>query len=256
VASYRSVSPSAATTTDAGIAKQPSSTKQNAKDDNKGPVRKKKAEPEDINPKAATRLRTAPVEAKDLVEAKAPAPDPAVAAAAAVASATETAVNTSIHQLVELLLMSTDAQVVVKGLCDLLEAVTDDNSDLLAIAIAGTNSAILYAMVIHADCPIIQAKACSLISHLAVDARNQFAICQLRGLERILRAMDVHKENFGVQKAALDGLGVLFSNNGDIQSIVKKDVVVAIGRALGNFSGDEKVAFQNKAFDVLSRMLP
>jgi hypothetical protein len=290
VASYRSVSPRsvAATTMDTGIAnKQPSSTEENANNDNKKkvepedinpnattrlrtapveaqapaetkapaakknePATKNKAEPEDINPKAATRLRTAPVEAKDLVEAKAPA------AAAAVASATETAVNTSIHQLVELLMMSTDAQVVVKGLCGLLEAVTDDNSDLLTIAIAGTNSAILYAMMIHADSPIVQAKGCSLISHLAVDARNQFAICQLHGLECILRAMDIHKEDFGVQKAALDGLGVLFSNNGDIQSIVKNDVVVAIGRALGNFSGDEKVAFQNKAFDVLSRMLP
>jgi hypothetical protein len=69
--------------------------------------------------------------------------------------------------------------------------------------------------------------------------------------------MDIYKENYDIQKAALDGLGVvLFSNNNeDIPSIVKNDVVVAIGRALGNFSGDEKVAFQNTAFDVLRRML-
>jgi hypothetical protein len=213
---------------------------------------KNKAEPEDINPKAATRLRTAPVEAKDLVEAEAPA----TATAAVVASATETAVNTSIYSLVGLLMISPDAQVVVKSLCGLLEAIVDDSSDLLTMAIAGTNSAVVHAMVIHAGSPIVQAKACSLISHLAVDARNQFAICKLHGVGHILRAMDTHKDGFGVQKAALDGLGVLLSNNGDIQSIVKNDVVVAIGRALGNFSGDEKVAFQNKAFDVLSRMLP
>jgi hypothetical protein len=104
--------------------------------------------------------------------------------------------------------------------------------------------------------PIIQAKACSLISHLAVDARNQSAIFQLPGLEYILREMANYTEDYDIQTAALDALGFLFSNNEDIQSIVKNDVVVAIGRALGNFSGDEKVAFQKKAFDVLSRMLP
>ena len=153
-------------------------------------------------------------------------------------------------------MMSTDAQVVVKSLCGLLEAITNDSSDLLAMAIAGTNSAVLYAMVIHADSPIVQAKACSLICHLALDPRNQYAICQLHGLEYILRAMDIHKEDYGVQKAALDGLGALFSNNEDIQSLVKNDVVVAIGRALGNFSGDGKAAFQNRAFDVLRCMLP
>jgi hypothetical protein len=229
---------------DTDIAKKPSSTKPNAKNDNREPVCKNKAEPEDINPKDVTRLRPAPVEAK------------APATAAAVASAAETTENTSIHQFVGLLMMSTDAQVVMKGLCGLLEALTEDSSDALAIAIAGTNSAVLYAMVIHADSPIIQAKACSLISHLAVDARNQYAICQLHGLEYILRAMEIHKEDYGVQKAALDGLGVLFIDNEGIQSIVKNDVVVAIGRALGNVSGDGKVAFQNKAFDVLRRMLP
>jgi hypothetical protein len=105
--------------------------------------------------------------------------------------------------------------------------------------------------------PIIQPKAISFLSHLAVDARNKYAIYQLHGLEYILQAMDSYKEDYDIQKAALDGLGVvLFSNkNEDIPSIVKNDVVVAIGRALGNFCGDEKVAFQNKAFDVLSRML-
>lgn len=89
---------------------------------------------------------------------------------------------------------------------------------------------------------------------MAVEARNQYAICQLHGLEYILQAMDNHKEDFDVQKAALDGLGVLFSNNENIQSIVKNYAVVAIGRTLGKFSSNEKEAFQSKAFEVLSRM--
>jgi hypothetical protein len=247
-AAYRSVAPSAVTSMDTDIAKKPSSTK------NKEPVvSKKKAEPEDINPKAATRRRTDPDNTKTPVEAN---KDPAEAAT--VASATETTVNTTINitifQLVELLMMSADAEVVVKGLCGLLEAVTDDSSDLLDIAITGANSAVLYTMVINTDSPIVQAKACSLISHLAVDARNQFAICLLQGLE------DINKEDFGVQKAALDGLGVLFSHKEEIQSIVKNDVIMSIGRALANlalanFSCDEKVAFQNKAFDVSAVLL-
>lgn len=96
------------------IAKKPSPTKQNhaKKNDNKDPVSKKRSEPKDNNPKAATRFRAA------LVEAKAPA-----------AAAAETAVSTSVHQSVELMIMSTDAQVVLKGLCGLLEAMTEDTGD-------------------------------------------------------------------------------------------------------------------------------
>jgi hypothetical protein len=104
--------------------------------------------------------------------------------------------------------------------------------------------------------PLIQAKACSLISHLPVDARNQDAIFQLPGLEYILREMAIYEKDYDIKTAALDAIGFLFSNHEDIQSIVKDDVVVAISRALENFSGDEKAASHKKAFGVLSRTLP
>jgi hypothetical protein len=104
--------------------------------------------------------------------------------------------------------------------------------------------------------PIIQVRACSLISHLAVDARNQYKILQRTGLEYILREMANHEEDYDIQTTALEALCFLFSNNEDILSIVKDDVVVFIDRALGNFKGDEKVAIHKKAYDVLSRTLP
>jgi hypothetical protein len=104
--------------------------------------------------------------------------------------------------------------------------------------------------------PITQARACSLISHLAVDARTQYKILQLRGLVYILQEMASYEKDYDIQTAALEALGFLFSNNEDILSIVKKDVLVLIDRALGNFKGDEKVAIHKKAYDVLSRTLP
>jgi hypothetical protein len=47
-------------------------------------------------------------------------------------------------------------------------------------------------MVMNTDSPIVKKKR-SLISHLAVDARNQFAIC-------LLRDADTRREDFGVRE--------------------------------------------------------
>jgi hypothetical protein len=165
-----------------------------------------------------------------------PAPVEAKAAAATVASATETPLSTSIYQLV-MMIISTDAKVAVNGLCGLLEAVADKRKNPFDIAVAVANSAVLSAMLIHADSPIIQAKACSLIMHMAVHTRNQHAIFQEGGLDIILGAMDAHKENFGVQKEAIGALDVLFSHD-------------VIAQALGNLRVDEKRAFHEKASKV------
>jgi hypothetical protein len=169
-----------------------------------------------------------------------PTPVEAKAAAATVASATETAMSTSIYQLV-MMIISTDADVVVKGLCGLLEAVADKRNSPFDIAVAVANSAVLSAMLIHADSPIIQAKACSLIMHMAVHARNQYAIFQEGGLDIILGAMDTHTEDFGVQKEAIGALDVLFSHD-------------VIAQALGDFKYDEKRVFREKAIKVYSRV--
>jgi hypothetical protein len=193
---------------------------------------------------ASRMLSPAPVEAKD------------PAATTVAASTTETAVSTSIYELVGMI-MSTNAEVVVKGLCGLLEAVAHKRSnlfDIALIAVAGANRAVLSAMLTHADSPTIQVKACSLIKHMAVRALNQHTICQTGGLDIILQAMDTHKEDFDVQKEAIDALDVLFSNEVKHNKVLA--IVLAIAQALRNFKDEDKRAFQKKAFEVYGRMFP
>jgi hypothetical protein len=169
----------------------------------------------------------------------------------AVASTTETAVSTSIYESLGMI-MSTDVEVVVNGLCGLLEAVTDKRNNPFDIAVAGANRAVLSAMLTHADSPMIQVKACSVIKHMAVHDLNQHAICQAGGLDMILRAMDAHKEDFDVQNEAIDALDAFFSIDVEHNKVLA--IVLAIAQALGNFRDEDERAFQKKAFEVYSRM--
>jgi hypothetical protein len=160
----------------------------------------------------------------------------------------------SIYRLA-VLTLSNDVQLVMQGLIGLLAVVANSHDDLEDIAVAGGNLAVLSAMVVHADIPIVQAKACSLISHLAEDASNEHAICQENGLSFILRAMTTHEADFGVQEAAIGALDALSTGDEDFQLIIKEGGRLAIVKALEKFGGEEHKDFQEKASKVLSRVL-